>query len=340
MPGHYNFCNTGAVSKSQRHMPAQFLTLLPSSAHQHLDHVSAPLAPERQPPARPDDGQHPVFKVADEQAISMLAGTPIEDSTEYTRQHKPRVQFEKLGENADHPLTRRMREIKDSLRLTTLQISNQVNEYEREFHRNDLQDTIDEDGNSPYLPMKPVPLSLYLQGWVLQESYLVAICKRLERFYAYKKSQPNCLTADIQIRTLMDEWFQALHIDPKSKTVSPYRLLAKKLAPFYKRPVRIQVAGVFKLGATQGGLQSFSVLDDQGVEHEYFLNPTFTVLIKNGQRVNIRDVVQYAVLTQGSSSEPIIDHTAFFRWYKSNKMPKSIKTVELVQEAVEDCRGT
>lgn len=321
-------------------MPAQILTLLPSSAQQNFDHVSGNRAPEPKKPSRTEYEQHTVFKVADEQAISMIAPAPIGASPAHPRKHKPRVQFEKLGENADHPLTRRMREIKDSLRLTTLQISNQLNEYEREFHSNDVQDTIDEDGNSPYLPMKPVALSLYLQGWVLQESYLAANCERLERFYAYKTSQPGCLTTDIKICTLMEEWFKALHIDPQSKTISPYRLLAKKIAPFYKRPVRIQVAGVFKLGAPKGGLQSYSILDDQGVEHDFFLNPNFAVLIKNDQLVSIRDVVQYAVLTQGSSSEPIIDHTAFFRWYKSNKMPRSIKTVELVQEAVEDCRGT
>ena len=34
--------------------------------------------------------------------------------------------------------------------------------------------------------------------------------------------------------------------------------------------------------------------------------------------------------------EPSINHTTFFRWYSNNKMPRSIKTIELVQAAVDE----
>ena len=195
--------------------------------------------------------------------------------------------------------------------------------------------TTDKDGNSPYLPMKPDSLSLYLQGWILQESYIAANCQRLERFYAYKKSQPSSITTDVKICDLMDEWFKVLDIDPKSKTASPYRLLAKKIAPYYKRPVLIQYPGVFKLGVIENGLQSCSVTDDQNNKHTFYIDPNFPVLIENDKVVKVRDIVQYAVLKQEDSNDPIIDHTAFFRWYTSNKMPRSIKTVEMAREAVE-----
>ena len=168
-----------------------------------------------------------------------------------------------------------------SFGLTTTQLVRELNAYEHEHQTNNFGARA-EAGAPAWLPMTPALMSSYLQGWVVQESFMALVVKRLENFDQFKQQQPSTLAVKDSIRTLMDGWYQALGIDPKDSSVSPSRQLGRLIAPYYKRPV--QVAG-----------------------KDTALAP-----------------------------EPSMNHTTFYRWYASNKMPRSIKTLELVQAAVNE----
>jgi hypothetical protein len=238
-----------------------------------------------------------------------------------------------------------MRAIKEELRLTTSQLVNELNAYERKFHARSYH-AKDADGKPALLPMNRVLMSSYLQGWVMQDSYMAAVCQRLERLSVYKKETSKGHATGHDIRKIMDEWFKTLNIDPKSSAVSPFRQLGRNIAPFYKRPVLASVEGVFRLGLTKGPVRAYTITDTQDVAHEFWLNKAEPVLVKNGQSVKVGDVIQYSVLMKTETkdgqvvvtNEPSINHTTFFRWYTDNKMPRSIKTIELVQAAVDETR--
>lgn len=257
--------------------------------------------------------------------------------------HEPRKRFVKAGDNADHPHTVRMRAIKSELRLTTAQLVSELNTYEREHQAKNFHART--DPNTPaWLPMTSVLMSSYLQGWVVQEPYMALMAKRLENLYKFKKQQSGAFAIKGDIRTIMDGWYKALGIDPKDSSVSPYRQLGRLIAPYYKRPVLVAISGRFNLGLSHGKVRSFNITDADGNTHEFTLNPKEPVLIKDNQDVKVGDVIQYSVLMQtqkqGGKSvfthEPSINHTTFFRWYSNNKMPRSIKTLELVQAAVNE----
>lgn len=255
--------------------------------------------------------------------------------------HEPRKRFIKAADNADHQHTLRMREIKATLRLTTAQLVRELNSYEREHQSTNFQKRT--DPNTPaWLPMTTVLMSSYLQGWVVQEGFMALILKRLENLFKFMTAQ-GAITPQGGMRTIMDGWYSALGIDSKDASISPSRQLARMIAPYYKRPLLANVSGVFHLGPKDKELQVFDIVDADNNTHTFFLNPKEPVLIKDGQNVKIRDVIQYSVLmqtrtTEGESTlspEPSVDHTTFFRWYSNNKMPRSIKTVQLVQTAVD-----
>lgn len=279
-----------------------------------------------------------------EETLSLIPRSSVERKpTPPVELHAARTRFEKLGDNADHPYTVRMRAIKEELRLTTRQLVEDLNLYEREFHADKFR-RVEEDGNPPLLPMNPVLMSSYLQGWVMQKSYMSSVRKRLENFYKYKKSQQGCLSKNQSICTIMDGWFKVLGIDPKSTSVSPFRQFARSIAPFYKRPVLASMDGEFGLGELQGNLHLYTITDAEGVPHVFSLNPNEPILIKDKQQVKTGDVIQYSVLMGSQvrdgqavvTDKPSIDHTTFFRWYTNNKMPRSIKTIELIQAAVDE----
>lgn len=198
---------------------------------------------------------------------------------------EPRKRFAKAGVNADHSHTVRMRHLKNELRLTTTQLVRELNAYELEHHAKNLHSQT-AAGAPAWLPMTPVLMSSYLQGWVVQESFMALVAKRLEHFYQFKQQTPSALEIKGSIRTLMDGWYTILGIDPKDPSVSPSRQLARLIAPYSKRPA---------------------------------LEP-------------VKDTA--------SAHEPSMNHTTFYRWYASNKMPRSIKTLELVQAAVNKAAKT
>ncbi len=257
-------------------------------------------------------------------------------------ERNPRKRFAKAGDNAQHPHTVNMRMIKSALRLTTIQLVNELNAYEKEcqsdkFHRSS-------DPNTPsWLPMTAVLMASYLQGWVVQESFMAQMSKRLENLFWHKNAQGQ-VNPNREIREIMDGWYRALGIDPKDTNVSPTRQLAKLIAPYYKRPVLAAVGGIFHLGLPVNGGQIYEITDIHGETHQFSLNPTEPVLVKDGQKIAEGDVIQYSVLMQTHRTgdklilthEPSIDHTTFYRWYANNKLPRSVKTLELVQAAVDE----
>jgi hypothetical protein len=257
--------------------------------------------------------------------------------------HEPHKRFAKSGDNAEHAHTVRMRSIKTELRLTTAQLVSELNAYEREHQAKNFHSRTDA-GAPAWLPMTSVLMSSYLQGWVIQEPFMALVLKRLENLRKFKKHQPSVFSVKGDIQTVMNGWYKVLGIDPKDTSVSPTRQLGRVIAPYYKRPVRVAISGQFHLGLSHGKLRSFSITDSDGETHEFTLDPKQAVLIKDKQDVKVGDVIQYSVLMQAQKKgeetalkhEPSINHTTFFRWYSSNKMPRSIKTLELVQAAVNE----
>lgn len=271
---------------------------------------------------------------------------------------EPRKRFMKTGENASHAHTVRMRAIKQTLRLTTAQLVSELNEYERKhqshnFHKRgtlpskaSLPKGADKnrvDPNTPaWLPMTTVLMSSYLQGHVVQESYMSLMVTRLENLYEFKKSQGR-LAPKSDIRTIMNQWYAKLGIDPEDSSTSPTRSLARLIAPYYKRPVLAPASGKLHIGKVKDGLQHIRITGAEDVVHEFTLSATDEILVKSGAQVKAGQTLQHSVLmaTQKVDGEtvltqmPSIDHTTFFRWYSSNKMPRSIVTIELVQAAVD-----
>lgn len=249
-----------------------------------------------------------------------------------------RQRFTKAAPNADHPYTVRMRAIKDELRITTRQLVRELNVYESAFHAKNYH-LIDVSGNAIFLPMKYVLLTSYLQGWVVQDVFMKAILERLENFCTYKKSLDK---PEKDIRTIMDGWFADLGIATKVTNVSPYRQLATKIAPYYKRPVLASVEGVFHLMPAEGDTGVFTITDATEEVQTFYFNLKERLLVKNGQALKVGDVIQYSVLMQTkkvgdqviATNAPSDNHTTFYRWYSKNRMPLSMKTIELVQAAV------
>lgn len=278
-----------------------------------------------------------------EEQFSIIPGSSVaKKPSKFVDLHMPRKRFAKAGENADHPLTVRMRTIKALLRLTTAQLVSELNAYEREHQAKNFRRRI--DPNVPaWLPMTTVLLSSYLQGGVVQESYMALMTKRLENLYKFKEKQGAIIPQE-DIRTIMDGWYKALGIDTTDTSISPTRQLGRMIAPYYKRPVLAAISGTFRLGRPNGDLQTFSITDADGMKYDFTLNPNEKILIKDGQQIKIGDVIQYSVLMQTEkmgnqiviTHEPSINHTTFYRWYSNNKMPRSIKTIELVQAAVDE----
>lgn len=254
----------------------------------------------------------------------------------------PRVRFAKAGDNANHPHTVNMRMIKSALRLTTIQLVNELNAYEKEHQSDKFYRSA--DPNTPsWLPMTAVLMASYLQGWVVQESFMAQMSKRLENLFWHKNEQGH-VKPSREIRDIMDGWYKALGIDPTDTNVSPTRQLAKLIAPYYKRPVLAAVGGIFHLGLPVNGGQIYEITDIHGETHQFTLNPNEPVLVKDGQKIAEGDVIQYSVLMQTHreggkvilTHEPSINHTTFYRWYANNKLPRSVKTLELVQAAVDE----
>lgn len=250
----------------------------------------------------------------------------------------PRQRFIKAAPNADHPLTVRMRAIKDEMRITTRQLVRDLNAYERAFHAKNYH-LKDASGNAVFLPMKYVLLTSYLQGWVVQDVFMKAILERLENFLAYRKA---LVKPESDIRTIMDGWFAALGIATQNTNVSPYRQLASQIAPYYKRPVLASIEGEFHLLPPDGETGVYSITEASGDVHNFYFNLNEPLLVKNGQSLKVGDVLQYSVLMQTkkvgdrviTTNAPSDNHTTFYRWYSKNRMPLSMKTIELVQSAV------
>ena len=254
----------------------------------------------------------------------------------------PRKRFLKAGDNASHPLTMRMRELKTKLQLTTTQLVKELNDYEREHQSHNFHGRA-APGTPPWMPLTPMLMSSYLQGWVMQEPYIALMEKRLTNLYKFKASKGKIAPKD-DIRTIMNGWYAKLGIDPEDTKNSPTRQLARMIAPYYKRPVLAAISGKFHLGLIEGDQRICTITDAEKVTHSVALNPQEPILVQDGQTVRVGEVLQYSVLMQtvkvGDKSvlthEPCVNHTTFFRWYSANKMPRSIKTIELVQAAVKE----
>ncbi len=268
----------------------------------------------------------------------------------------PRLRFHKKGPKATAPTTERMRAIKDTLRLTTRQLVLALNAYEHEqLKAGDKRAAGFASDDTTWQPMTPVVLSSYLQGFVLQDHFINQVLLRLENYlhFAQQHLDPNHL-GQKDIRQLMDQWFEQLHIHSKDK----FRPFAKLIAPYHRRPVQAKLAGIISFGAVQGPVRRFQITeqvtgpDRLPVVTHGVVDLIHALLVKEGQWVSPGQEIQYGIhyqtskdpLTQSSRAhenglvyldKPIEDHTAFFRWYKTRTGPRSIKTLEYVQKAVD-----
>lgn len=253
----------------------------------------------------------------------------------------PRTRFLKMGPNAEHPKTVQMREIKEKLRLTTVQLVAELNAYEKVHQSKNFRRSV--DGSPSWHKIGSVLMSSYLQGWVMQEEFIGLMATRLNNLYKFKKEQGQ-LAPKADIQTIMNRWYKALGIDPKDTTISPTRALAKRIAPFYRRPVLATVSGKFKVDSVKGHQLMCKIVTDEGETHAFGLDPAQPLEVTDGENLKVGQVLQYAVLMQTSKQgdkvvlthEPSINHTTFYRWYSQNKAPRSIKTLELVQTAVDE----
>ena len=253
--------------------------------------------------------------------------------------HSP-VRFLKLGPNSEHIHTTRIRQIKSDLQLTTSELVAELNDFERLIARENLL----ADGAAKFSKMSVLKMGAYLQGNVLQESFMSDVRNRLEKLYEYKASHKSSIDISSGIKNVMDGWFKTLGIDPKSTVVSPYRQLAFYIAPFYKRPLSNSIAGRFNLSSLIGdSLREFTVTDAKDVIHAFLLNNNEPVLFRHGELVEVRDVIQYsAVLHQYENgaivakNEKGIAFSTLYRWYTFSDMKRSIQTLERVQEAVKE----
>lgn len=276
-----------------------------------------------------------------EEKISLIPGFSVgKKPSAAVNEHKPRKRFAKLGPNANHRLTIRMREIKERLRLTTAQLVYELNAYEQE-HQQDNLGKYDPD-KPTWAKLTSVLMSSYLQGWVAQDIYMSQMTMRLENFLKFKKKNGD-LAGNADIRTIMDGWYKTLGIAPNDPATSATRQLGRLIAPYYKRPVLAALSGRFSLGLITDGMQMVNITDAKGVTHDFLVDLKEPLLMKDNQEVKVGDVIQYSVLMQTSkkdgesvvTQEPSINHTTFYRWYSQNKMPRSITTIEQVQAAVE-----
>lgn len=257
------------------------------------------------------------------------------------------IRFAKLGENANHPLTVQMREIKASLGMTTNELVRAVNRFEKEHGRPEFK--TGEVVSSSYIPLKPVLLSSYLQGWVMQRDFMESVHKRLEAYWNFaKKERP--VDRPKGIKSLMDAWFAKLGIDPNDEAVSPHRELARRISHVCKRAVVIDRNGVFQKGGDfDGGFGDFSdlgwyAIHEEGLkaQHCYLYRKTDGLLIQDGEIVNPGDVVQYTkeiVSTDplyAVSQENPINQSTFYRWYRSNKLPRARVAIDLIENAVNE----
>lgn len=259
--------------------------------------------------------------------------------------------FRKIGKNAQHPLTVGMRKIKTSLGFSTRQLVNELREYEDKFGFSENErHGISRD----FVPMNAVSMSSYLQGWVMQHSYMEAVHERLSKFYQFKlksKLESPSLISQDGIKAMFDKWFSELCISNLStrSNGAPMRTFAKLIAPYYKRPVTTKFNGIFNLGESYSTFeQSYTITDNEGVIHHFVLNRAEKVLFKSGDYLKRSDIIQYSVLyplilktdekMYFDTTSPSTDHTAFFRWYTSNKAPRSTLTFEYIEEAVKQAK--
>lgn len=244
-------------------------------------------------------------------------------------------------ENVDHQATIRMREIKDRLSLTARQFVKELNEFESSKKQSER--VIDTEITSSYVPFTPVMLSSYLQGRVLQESYISAALRRMEDFYAHKmqnqKEHRQLRQQYHNMTKVVDDWMKALKIDPAQG--SPYRALAAKINPFYKRAVFTPIPGIFKLGIMMDGdLQSYTIVNSEHGDAEYVLNANEHILVKDDQKLLRGDVIQFSLPIKSTSNgckvsqKMALNQSTFFRWHTNNSPPKSAKIIEQVNEAV------
>lgn len=248
--------------------------------------------------------------------------------------------FPGLAENSDHHLTKRMREIKEKLNLTTRQLVSEIAKFESENLGKSKK--VVKEVSSSYIKLNCVMMSSYLQGRVLQLQYMQAVCDRLEAFYDFKMEHRD---DHRQLRhqyhnmtSVVEGWLKALDID--TDQVSPYRTLAAMVNPFYKRAVFTPMEGVFKLDELiDDDHQAYIVIDKEFDKHVYLLDPKEPVLVKDGQSLAIGDVIQYSFVISpvngyAISQKKALNQSTFFRWYTNNTPPKSAKIIELINEAV------
>ena len=249
--------------------------------------------------------------------------------------------FSKAGDNANHPLTIEMREIKTRLDITTNEMCRAINKFEKVNGR--PADVTGESISAATLTLKPVLLSSYLQGSVVQDTYVKAMHSRIVAF-SKSADAAKIPKKPAPIKILMDGWFAKLGIDVDDAAVSPHRELARQISHLCKRAVLIDRRGIFKVGGSFSedlGWYSISMKKSDEL-HKYLYRKADKLLIEDSAAVEPGDIVQYSKgIVSGDSEYAVsqdspINQTTFYRWYRSDKMPRSKVAIDLIQNAVDE----
>jgi len=274
------------------------------------------------------------------QTTEQLSAFPLRAAPKKAAKVKtPKVKgrFLMMAVNAAHPLTTRMRAIKEELVLPTAQLVQEFNAYEKahqshNFRRRDGSDV------PAWRPINSVYLSSYLQGAVVQPAYMELMCQRLENFLAFKRETAPARAKAVEgdIRTIMRGWYVKLGITPKG---SASRLLSSMVAPYYKRASLAPMTGYLRRDRTEGDLQYFTITALSGEEHSFSLPACDPLLVPDGVKVEAGTPIQFSQFIKNKEGKvvrgPGVDHSTLYRWWTSGNMPRSINTIEVMNAAVE-----
>lgn len=248
---------------------------------------------------------------------------------------RTREKFKHKGKHADHPYTARIREIKEDLHLPATTFISKFNNYEKEYQAEAMREAEENWRKGPHWrPLNKVQFYSYLQGAVENIEYVEAILKRIESFYKHTKEDVSAPEKVDDLKSQMLDWFERLGIDITKSHPSPFRELARMIAPYYKRPVYAQLEGKFTLGAKLSRReQVFFITDASGVKHDFTLDPSEPLLVEENRNVMHHQIIQYT-LQFNENQQPISSHTKFFRWFKQGRKPYSATDIQQVENAV------
>ena len=245
-----------------------------------------------------------------------------------------------------------MQEIKKNIGLTTRSLTNFMRIYEYENMEQTL--AICDKHGVEFVEISQPSFSAYTDGWVANEAHNKAFHERLLRLSEHIRSKYITSATDldksfykadtapqIDMRTKMRGWFDAMNIPMDNPRISPWRLFAEFIAPYYERPIKSKHSGIFKIVGQNEHHIEYIIDEGSRKKPQVFNNlcPTDPLFVVDGQRVFVDQILQRTLhLTfnrKKNRVEPMSTHTTFFRWHKDNRPPAEITDIQDVELAIE-----